>query len=166
MAAYVVTLTKLFSSSVNSGRRVLPQELLQVLARGLHPHHLLLRRAQRRSVLQDPLRAAVHGEGELQPHDEEEPVPGYAAGHGSRRATAGTGATARRGRRGQLGGRDRHQYISHTHTLTHSHTQVCVCHFSFLFLYDASLFPPFIYLSVNSVCRPAGCKCTRCLRYV
>ncbi|AQK45043.1 LIM domain-containing protein PLIM2b [Zea mays] len=133
--------------------------MLQVLARGLHPHHLLLRRAQRRSVLQDPLRAAVHGEGELQPHDEEEPVPGYAAGHGSRRATAGTGATARRGRRGQLGGRDRHQYI---YILTLKSAFAI-----FLFFFSTtSLFPPFIYLSVNSVCRPAGCKCTRCLRYV
>ncbi|ONM15495.1 LIM domain-containing protein PLIM2b [Zea mays] len=70
------------AGEVNSGRRVLPQELLQVLARRLHPDHLLLCRAQRRLVLQDPLRAAVHGEGELQPHEQEEPVPGGSAGRG------------------------------------------------------------------------------------
>ena len=66
-----------------------------MLTRGLHPDHLLLRRAQRRLVLQDPLRAAVHGEGELQPHEEEEHVPGGAAGLGCRGATSATSGTGR-----------------------------------------------------------------------
>jgi hypothetical protein len=57
----------IYSCTDDAGRRILPQELLQVLARGLHPDDVLLRRAQRDPLLQDPLLAAVQGEGQLQP---------------------------------------------------------------------------------------------------
>lgn len=128
--------------SVNFGRRVLPQELLQVLSRGLHPDHLLLRRPQWRLVLQDPLRTAIHGEGELQPHEEEEPVPGGNAGRGCRGATTATGATARREGRGQLGASNG-PYISRRH-------EFCVCHVRLQHLFIPS---SFLNLPVKSVCQ-------------
>jgi hypothetical protein len=73
-----------FYSPANLGRRAIPQGLLQMLSRRLHPDNVLLRGAQRRLVLQDPFLAAVHGEGELQPHEEEDRVPGGVAGRRGR----------------------------------------------------------------------------------
>jgi hypothetical protein len=63
----------IYSCTDDAGRRILPQELLQMLARGLHPDDVLLRRAQRDPLLQDPLLAAVKGEGQLQPPHPDSP---------------------------------------------------------------------------------------------
>jgi hypothetical protein len=93
-----VTFFDIYSCTDDAGRRILPQELLQVLARGLHPDDVLLRRAQRDPLLQDPLLAAVQGEGQLQPpHPDSSDQEERGRRGGCDRATRGCGIEQRLG---------------------------------------------------------------------